>query len=47
MTLCEHRAAAWHNAPIGLELLAQLVEDGELEPTPCGDCPPTQTEVTS
>lgn len=38
MTLCEHRTDPWAEAPIGLELLTELVADGQLDPTPCGAC---------
>lgn len=44
MTLCEHRAEPWVESPIGLELLAQLVDSGQLDPTPCDVCAPTETE---
>jgi hypothetical protein len=36
--ICEHRAGPWIDSPIGRELLAQFVENGQLEPTPCDVC---------
>jgi hypothetical protein len=43
--VCEHRARPWANAPIGRQLLTQLVDAGQLEPTPCDACPPTEMET--
>jgi hypothetical protein len=45
VTLCQHRAEPWAESPIGRQLLADLVDNGQLEPTPCDDCP--TEEVTA
>lgn len=43
--LCAHQAAPWIEAPIGWQLLAEILAAGELEPIPCDPCVQTPKET--